>query len=173
MTDLFFSPLRLSLSLSPFLSILPQPNHTNTAARTRLRKSLADAAAKAQAAAASAAADASPFTKTSYDVSDFPLLSSTFESLAWRAIAKPGGATVKPEPYYELFALSSQAISGDVTGERPMWAERGGLDFDGRALWDAHSALRRLPSEEARLRFVKLYWEFRPRALYSEGRGKK
>jgi acyl-CoA-binding protein len=165
-------PLTKTLFPSFFSSHLPT-NHS-TAARTRLRKALADAAAKAQAAAASAAADVSPFAKSSYDVSaDFPALSSTFESLAWRAIAKPGGATVKPDPYYELFALNAQAQRGDVTGERPMWAERGGLDFDGRARWDAHSALRGASSEEAKKRFVELYWEFSPRALYSEGRGKK
>lgn len=149
------------------------PPTTTTAARTRLRKALADAAAKAQAAAASAAADASPFARPSYDASEFAALAASFESLAWRAIAKPGGATVKPDPYYELAALSAQAKGGDVAGERPMWAERGGLDFDGRARWDAHAVLRGLAADEARLRFVKLYWEFSPRALYSEGRGKK
>ena len=177
-----FLPLtdRISLSLSFSLSLVStlstnqtKPPTTTTAARTRLRKALADAAAKAQAAAASAAADASPFARPSYDASEFAALASTFESLAWRAIAKPGGATVKPDPYYELAALSAQARGGDVAGERPMWAERGGLDFDGRARWDEHAALRGLPGEEARLRFVKLYWEFSPRALYSEGRGKK
>ncbi len=30
-----------------------------------------------------------------------------------------------------------QATQGDVTSERPMWAEKGGLDFEGRAKWDA------------------------------------
>jgi acyl-CoA-binding protein len=161
------------LSLLSSLSLFPTQQKQPTAARTRLRKALADAAAKAQAAAASAAADASPFAKPSYDAAEFAALASGFESLAWRAIAKPGGATVKPDPYYELLALNAQAKTGDVVGERPMWAERGGLDFDGRARWDAHAALRGVSKEEAKLRFVKLYCEFSPRALYSEGRGKK
>jgi acyl-CoA-binding protein len=30
-----------------------------------------------------------------------------------------------------------QATEGDNTTERPMWAEKGGLDFEGRARWDA------------------------------------
>ena len=30
-----------------------------------------------------------------------------------------------------------QATQGDNTAERPMWAQKGGLDFEGRARWDA------------------------------------
>jgi hypothetical protein len=30
-----------------------------------------------------------------------------------------------------------QVTKGDNTTERPMWAEKGGLDFEGRARWDA------------------------------------
>lgn len=30
-----------------------------------------------------------------------------------------------------------QISQGDNTTERPMWAEKGGLDFEGRARWDA------------------------------------
>lgn len=37
-----------------------------------------------------------------------------------------------------------------------MWAERGGLDFEGRARWDAWAALRGLDAAKARLRFVKV-----------------
>ncbi len=33
-----------------------------------------------------------------------------------------------------------QGVKGDNTAERPMWAEKGGLDFEGRARWDAWSA---------------------------------
>ena len=51
-----------------------------------------------------------------------------------------------------------------------MWAERGGLDFDGRARFDARAALRGVPADAARARFVKLYYEFSPKALYSDGR---
>ena len=63
-----------------------------------------------------------------------------------------------------------QASRGDNTGERPMWAERGGLDFEGRARWDAWTALRGTDPAKARLRFVKLFHEFVPAALYRDTR---
>jgi acyl-CoA-binding protein len=138
------------------------------AARTRLRATLAAASAKAAADAASGAA--SPHVKPSYDAGEFETLAAKYDALAWRAISKPGGATVKPDDYYALAALAAQATEGDVTGERPMWAERGGLDFDGRARWDARAAVRGVAPDAAKLRFVKLYWEFSPKALYSDGR---
>ena len=37
-----------------------------------------------------------------------------------------------------------------------MWAERGGLDFEGRARWDAWSAIKGLDAAKAKLRFVKV-----------------
>lgn len=37
-----------------------------------------------------------------------------------------------------------------------MWAERGGLDFEGRAKWDAWTALAGLDGDKAKLRFVKV-----------------
>jgi acyl-CoA-binding protein len=52
-----------------------------------------------------------------------------------------------------------------------MWAEKGGLDFEGRARWDAWAAVKGLQAEEAKLRFVKLFYEFPPSALYSDTRG--
>jgi acyl-CoA-binding protein len=64
-----------------------------------------------------------------------------------------------------------QATQGDNTAERPMWAERGGLDFEGRARWDAWSAVKGMDKEEARLKFVELYFEFLPGALYADTRG--
>lgn len=39
-----------------------------------------------------------------------------------------------------------------------MWAERGGLDFDGRARWDAWAAIKGMDAEKAKLRFVKVCW---------------
>ena len=101
---------------------------------------------------------------------EYDALAGKVETLAWRAISKPGGATVKPDDYYALAALAAQVAEGDVTGERPMWAERGGLDFDGRARWDARAAVRGVGAAAAKARFVKLYWEFSPKALYSDGR---
>lgn len=35
-----------------------------------------------------------------------------------------------------------QASQGDNATERPMWAEKGGLDFEGRARWDAWAAVK-------------------------------
>jgi acyl-CoA-binding protein len=64
-----------------------------------------------------------------------------------------------------------QATRGENGGERPMWAEKGNIDFEGRARWDAWSALRGLDPERARLRFVKLYHEFSGDQLYKDGRG--
>lgn len=48
-----------------------------------------------------------------------------------------------------------QATKGDNTAERPMWAEKGGLDFDGRAKWDAWTAVKGMKPEKAKLGFVK------------------
>lgn len=45
---------------------------------------------------------------------------------------------------------------GDNTAERPMWAERGGLDFEGRSRWDAWTAIKGLDKDKAKLRFVKV-----------------
>ena len=36
-----------------------------------------------------------------------------------------------------------------------MWAERGGLDFEGRARWDAWTALKGMKPERAKLKFVQ------------------
>lgn len=49
-----------------------------------------------------------------------------------------------------------QATKGDNTAERPMWAEKGGLDFDGRAKWDGWSAVKGMKPEKAKLNFVKV-----------------
>ena len=35
-----------------------------------------------------------------------------------------------------------QVDNGDVTGEKPMWASTGGLDFDGRERWEAWNKLK-------------------------------
>ena len=49
-----------------------------------------------------------------------------------------------------------QAEKGDNTSERPMWAEKGGLDFDGRAKWDAWAAVKGSKPEKSKLSFVKV-----------------
>ena len=49
-----------------------------------------------------------------------------------------------------------QATKGDNATERPMWAEKGGLDFEGRARWDAWTAVKGMPQSKAMLQFVKV-----------------
>ena len=49
-----------------------------------------------------------------------------------------------------------QANEGENKTERPMWAEKGGLDFDGRARWDAWTANKGMASAKAKLLFVKV-----------------
>ena len=51
--------------------------------------------------------------------------------------------------------LHMMAEKGENTEERPMWAERGGLDFEGRAKWDAWTALKGMKPERAKLKFVQ------------------
>lgn len=63
-----------------------------------------------------------------------------------------------------------QVHHGDNTAERPMWAEKGGIDFEGRARWDAWTAMKSVEQEKAKLRFVKLYYEFAATALYKDTR---
>lgn len=48
-----------------------------------------------------------------------------------------------------------QATVGENKTERPMWAEKGGLDFEGRARWDAWSELKGMATEKAKLQFVQ------------------
>lgn len=142
-----------------------------SAARFRLKKLRAETAAKAAAAASStSSSERSKHAKESYDAAEFGALSAKYESLSWRIVSKPGGATVKPDEFYELYGLAMQASQGDNTSERPMWAEKGGLDFEGRARWDAWTAVKGMPADEAKLKFVKTYWEFPAKALYSDGR---
>lgn len=49
-----------------------------------------------------------------------------------------------------------QANEGENKTERPMWAEKGGLDFEGRARWDAWTANKGMASQKAKLLFVKV-----------------
>ena len=49
-----------------------------------------------------------------------------------------------------------QATKGENSGERPMWAEKGGLDFEGRAKWDAWTACKGVKTPKAQLDFVRV-----------------
>jgi len=51
-----------------------------------------------------------------------------------------------------------------------MWAEKGGLDFEGRSRWDAWSNIKGMAADKARLEFVKTYYEFPVKCLYSDTR---
>lgn len=107
----------------------------------------------------------------SYDESEFPALAEAYEKLNWRIISKPGGATVKPPEFYILYSYHQQATKGDNNEERPMWAEKGGIDFEGRERWDAWDKLKGTDTKTAKLEFVKNFYEFSPKALYKDTRG--
>eukprot|EP00775_Hariotina_reticulata_P002802 gene2802-3095_t len=173
--------LKDAILKAAFLDITPGEDRQKLrAARTRLRKVLAaeDAANSGASGSGSLATGAvgaaaiSPHAKSSYDANEFESLAQQYEGLKWRMISKPGGAAVKPDEFYKLHGFHQQASIGDNnTTERPMWAEKGGLDFEGRARWDAWSAVKGMPAEDAKLRFVKLYYEFSPACLYADTRG--
>jgi acyl-CoA-binding protein len=122
------------------------------------------------------------------DVSQFASLAASFESLKWRIIPRPGGATMKPDDYYVIYgarrelvhrcaacgllslvltqnhatcacaaAAKQQAEKGDNTAEKPMWAETGGLDFDGRERWEAWSKMAGMTKGDAQRAFCEAY----------------
>ena len=93
----------------------------------------------------------------SYDGAEGDALASKYGKLNWRIISKPGGATVKPDEFYTLYGYHMQASKGNNEEERPMWAEKGGLDFEGRAKWDAWTAVKGTPPHKAMLAFVKVH----------------
>lgn len=43
----------------------------------------------------------------SYDVAEFESLTAKYEKLNWRMISKPGGATVKPDDFYQLYGCDA------------------------------------------------------------------
>ena len=96
-------------------------------------------------------------TWTIPDVSEYDTLAAKLESLRWRLIPKPGGAVTKPDDWYKLWAAVQQVTTGDVPGEKPLWAKTGGLDFDGRDRWEAHKSLKGQSTEEAKLTFVQAW----------------
>jgi len=93
------------------------------------------------------------------DVSKYPELSSSYKTLKWRVISRPGGATMKPTDFYRLEAAIKQVAEGDNTTEKPMWAAHGGLDFDGREHWDQWIKLKGMSTEEAKKFFCQVWAE--------------
>ena len=117
------------------------------------------------------------------DVAEFAKLKDTWETAhKWKIIPRPGGATMKPADFYTLYgahhaaprhacllaignshshhpsaACVQQATVGDVTGEKPMWAETGGLDFDGRERWESWEKLKGTSSQAAKELFCQTY----------------
>lgn len=109
--------LAAALNAARFLEEIPgdhrqkfrgTPSHTllrnpaASAAKTRYRK-------LKEAADAAAAAEKDLVDE---DVTQFPTLSQSYESLNWRLESKPGGATIKPKAYYQLYGLAKQATHG-------------------------------------------------------------
>ena len=112
----------------------------------------------------------SPHVKANYDASEFDQLSKVFEGLKWKLVQKPGGQTMKYDSYYHLWALAQQARVGDCTSERPSWAANGGIDFNGRAEWDAWSELSGSEPDNCQVNFVKTFYEFSPDCLFKDTR---
>ena len=54
-------------------------------------------------------------------------------------------------------AAKQQAESGDNAAEKPMWAETGGLDFDGRERWEAWTKLAGTSKADAQRAFCEAY----------------
>ena len=104
----------------------------------------------------------------------WPQLKDSWESLRWRLKAMPGGATKKPDAFYELYGFFKQATEGDNTEEQPVWAESGGLDFEGRSRWEAWNKTKGMSSEVSKKKFVATYFEMDPKAnLYNDNRVKE
>lgn len=118
------------------------------------------------------------------NVTEYDKLAAGWEGLKWRMIPRPGGAgremgegetgegsllatvsypciprpgaTMKPDDWYAIYATVQQ-VGGDVKGEKPMWAESGGLDFDGRERWEAWQKLEGKSPAEAKAAFCAAY----------------
>lgn len=53
--------------------------------------------------------------KAKYDLADFDAQAKTWESLKWRFIQMPGGATKRPDDFYMLYGLAMQVY-------KPQWS---------------------------------------------------
>ena len=141
-------------------------------ARQALRKARATLMKIEQDAKLGSNSVRSPFAKDSYTIDEFDALVNSYEGLSWRMVSRSGGATVKNEDYYRLYALHHQVTEGDCSSERPTWAEKGGIDFDGIARWEGWRAVAGLDVDKAKIRFVRLFHEMDAALnLYKDTRG--
>jgi len=58
------------------------------------------------------------------------------------ALCLSGRESLRTDTILTFHLLDAQAKQGDVATERPMWADHGGIDFHGRACWDAWAELK-------------------------------
>mmetsp|Transcript_1742 Transcript_1742/g.10739 ORF Transcript_1742/g.10739 Transcript_1742/m.10739 type:complete len:202 (-) Transcript_1742:2407-3012(-) len=105
-----------------------------------------------------------------YNYALFQELSEQYKNLKWRKIQLPGGATRFPEEYYVLYALAMQATKGNNTGEEPMWAETGGLDFEGRLQWAAWNTRKGADANWCKKKFVQAYFEMDSKVMFMDNR---
>jgi len=123
-----FQSLYEAIKKAEFLDATPgDSRQAYRAAKSKLKKILLAQKKKAEEDAKKG------IVTKNYDVGKYwPQLKDTWESLRWRLKSMPGGATKKPDAFYDLYGFFQQATEGDNTGEQPVWAETGGLDFEGR-----------------------------------------
>lgn len=53
-----------------------------------------------------------------------------------------------------------------------MWAEKGGIDFEGKSKWEAWTAKKGLSSDRAKQDLVNFFYRFDSKALYKDTRNK-
>merc|ERR1711977_755731 len=165
-----FQSLYEAIKKAEFLASTPGDYRQQLrAAKAKLKKIHLEAKKKAEEDAKKG------IVQKNYDVSKYwPQLKDTWETLRWRLRAMPGGATKKPDAFYDLYGFFKQATEGDNTEEQPVWAETGGLDFEGRSRWEAWNKTKGISSEVAKKKFVAIYFEMDPRAnLYNDNRVKE
>ncbi|CAG9466073.1 unnamed protein product [Pedinophyceae sp. YPF-701] len=148
------------------------------AARSQLRRLAGKPASKE---GASDSVDSIFKPAKSYPDEEFETVAARFEDLRWKLQTMPGGATVRTDEYYVMHSFVQQAQHGDVATEKPMWADRGGLDYDGRnrradkMIGDPPMMQDRLKgmSRDRARQLAVAYWHegIPPSALYSDTRG--
>lgn len=160
--------LSQAIEQASFLDEIPGDQRQKLrAARTKLKKLRIEARAEEE----KAKARESMGPRREYKLSEFNEVEPKYMDLKWRMISMPGGAFKRPPVFYELYALSQQGKVGDNDTEQPMWAEKGGIDFEGRERWDAWNKVKGMDKDEAKLKFVRIYYEFESKGnLYSDTR---